>query len=111
MKPRTLITLAASTAVLVAVAVLATLALTRPSGADPAAPDVPKIANIARPNPACTPVADKKIGLGDDPNAYLWFGWLDAKRTELPYGQVLAQRIAGSHKIEDAWLCPPRSQW
>lgn len=93
----------------VAAAVVITLALTR-HDAKPAGPDAPSIANIKRPNVACTPVTDKKIGLGDNPNDYLWFGWLDGKQTEAPYGQVLAQRIAG-HKVEDAWLCPPRSQW
>jgi hypothetical protein len=110
-KPRTLIALAAGAVLLVAAAVIVTLALTRPSGADPTKPDVQKIANIARPNAACVPVSEKKIGLDDDPNQYLWFGWLDGKQADAPYGQIVLQKIRGGHKIEDAWLCPPRSQW
>jgi hypothetical protein len=110
MKPRTIIALAAGAAVLVAVAVITTLALTRPSGADPSKPDVPKIANISRPNVACTPAADRKIGLGDDISGILWVGWMDGKQTEMPLNQAMAQRIAG-HTVQDAWYCPPRSQW
>jgi hypothetical protein len=99
---------AVAVAVLVAAAVLITLALTN-RGSAPAA-DVPKIANIARPNVACTPAADRKIGLGEDISGILWVGWMDGKQTEMPLGQAMAQRIAG-HTVEDAWYCPPRSQW
>lgn len=109
MKPRNVILSWIAALLLVAVGFATVILFITRSDGKPAA-DVPKIANIARPNAACTPAADRKIGLGEDLTATLWVGWMDGKQTEMPLNQAMAQRIAG-HKVEDAWLCPPRSQW
>lgn len=94
--------------VLVAATAAISFALTRPD--KPAAPAVPSIENIKRPNVACTPAADRKLSLGDDLSQIQWFGWMDGKQMDMPVGQALAQRIAG-HSVRDAWYCPPRADW
>lgn len=94
----------------VALAVLITaLVRGRPTKAS-VTPVVPTIENISRPNAACTPAADRKLGLGDDLSRIQWFGWLDGKQTDMPVGQALSLRISG-HDVRDAWYCPPRADW
>lgn len=93
---------------LVAAAVAITLTVTKNGQA--AKPTVPVIDNIPQPNPACTPAADRKLGLGDDLSKIYWVGWLDGKQADMPVGQALSQRIAG-HDVRDVWYCPPRADW
>lgn len=106
-----IVAVAAGVLVLVAGTAAATVALVGDTGpAQPAAPTVPIIANIPRPNIACVPAAEKKITLDSDLTQYQWFGWMDGKQTDMPLGHAFAQRIAG-HELIDAWYCPPRSEW
>lgn len=110
-KRRTMPLIVAGAIALVAVTVAITFAATRGGqAAKPTAAAVPVVENIPRPNVACTPAADKKLGFGDDLSKIQWFGWLDGKQVDMPVGQVLAQRLAG-HEVRDAWYCPPRADW
>ena len=89
-----------------------TYLLTRPTSPGPAAAaaNAPVLSNIARPNPACTPAADRKLGPGDDLSSILFVGYIDGQQKEMVVGQVLSLALAG-HKVDYVWYCPLRSQW
>lgn len=97
-----------ATAVIVTLLVTSKKTSTSASGNSAAAP--PVIASIPRPDAACTPAADRKLGPGDDLSSILFVGYIDGQRKEMIVGQALSQAVAG-HKVEYVWYCPLRSQW
>jgi hypothetical protein len=99
---------------LVGAAVVVTLLVTSSKSPTPAAanaaPAVPVIQNIPRPNVACAPAADRKLRSGDDLSSIDFFGYVDGQQKEMIVGQALSLAIDG-HKVEYVWYCPLRSQW